>query len=232
LKEIGEPVQGELNRVLARKEEVLQSLLKLSEGGRILEVGIGEFPELHRMELILANRIQYTGCDFQRVCEAHQLQLKLAGFDVSRIKFASNAVGTYAWTLFDMLVDREMFDLIYLDGHHTFYVDLPAFTLVHHLLRPGGYIMVDDIQWTLMFLKRNMVRRFTTWCYYKDMYSFSDYTLAQLSEPHLKKITEALLLARNGYSLVRDFSTQWWWVLRKPTTTRPETAPTKSDILA
>lgn len=211
-----EPGAREVQEALGRKEQVIRALLALSRGGRFLEIGIGEFPILERIRLIVANRISYTACDFRDVCKAHQLELKLAGIDLSGVRFACNIVGTYAWTLFEMLERGETFDLIYLDGHHTFYVDLPAFALAHHLLRPGGYIVVDDIQWTLMLLKRNMVRRFTTWCFYKNMYDFSDYTPVQAAEPHLKRIAEKLLLGLNGYSLAREYSGEWWWVLRKP----------------
>jgi predicted O-methyltransferase YrrM len=216
LGEADEPGEPQLQEALHRKERVIQALLTEHTRGRFLEIGIGAFPVLERMRLIVANAISYTGCDFQRVCEAHRLELTMMGLDLSRIRFACNKVGTYAWTLFEMLERGERFDFIYLDGHHTFYVDLPAFQLAHQLLEPGGHIMVDDIQWTLLLLKRNMARRFSTWCYYKDMYDFADYTPAQAAQPHLKKIAEGFLVGAFQYRLSDEHSTEWWWVLRKP----------------
>jgi len=211
-----EPEGAEVQEILKRKEQVVQGLLLEHKGGRFLEIGIGEFPVLPRLKLIIANGISYTGCDFQAVCESHALQMKVAGIDVSRITFAGNSVGTYAWTLFEMLERGERYDCIYLDGHHTFYVDLPALELAHLLLRPGGQIMVDDIQWTLSLLKRNMARRFTTWCFYRDMYDFSSYTRGQAVEPHLKRIVQKLLVDEYRYERENELSSEWWWVLRKP----------------
>jgi predicted O-methyltransferase YrrM len=40
------------------------------------------------------------------------------------------------------------FDLCYLDGAHNWFVDGLAFFLVHRLLKPGGWIIFDDVDWT------------------------------------------------------------------------------------
>src|SRR4029078_12111045 len=95
-------------------------------------------------------------CDFAAVCDHHRAEFQAAGVDLSKVRFLSNRVGTYAWPLTELVRTGEQFDVIYLDGHHTFYVDLPALLLADLLLKPGGFMLLDDIVWTLNFMKRQL----------------------------------------------------------------------------
>ena len=142
---------------LAAKERFLQEILSQATGKAFLEIGIGEYPNIRRIQNMNAHLIRYTACDFKSVCDNHKKELELRKIDTTRIRFAPNAGGTYSWTLFEMLRHHESFDIIYLDGHHTFYIDFPAFALSHFLLKPGGYLLVDDILWTLNFLAHRVI---------------------------------------------------------------------------
>lgn len=57
---------------------------------------------------------------------------------------------SYTWRLMRMLeeTDEPRFDLCYLDGAHSWFVDGLAFFLVDRLLRPGGWLILDDLNWT------------------------------------------------------------------------------------
>jgi predicted O-methyltransferase YrrM len=57
---------------------------------------------------------------------------------------------SYTWRLMKMLDDdpTPRFDLCYIDGAHDWFVDGFAFFLVDRLLRPGGWIIFDDLDWT------------------------------------------------------------------------------------
>jgi predicted O-methyltransferase YrrM len=57
----------------------------------------------------------------------------------------------YTWRMMRFLEQglRNSFDFIYLDGAHTWAVDGLAFYLGSLLLRPGGWILFDDLKWTL-----------------------------------------------------------------------------------
>lgn len=57
---------------------------------------------------------------------------------------------SYNWRLMKFLEAgrRFMFDLCYIDGAHSWFVDGLAFFLVHQLLKPGGWIIFDDLDWT------------------------------------------------------------------------------------
>lgn len=206
----------EISGQLEKKERLLREILSAHEGGSFLEIGIGPSPNLERVKFMGEFGVSYTACDFQMVCDHHCSELERQGVDVSRIMFASNRVGTYSWTLFEMLQRGKQFDIIYLDGHHTFYVDLPALSLAHYLLKPGGVFVVDDIVWSLDFLTANMYRSFDEWHFYRKIYNFGDYSAEQRGLPHMKMVVEELLLGRLHYLRDEVYCLPEWWALRKP----------------
>jgi predicted O-methyltransferase YrrM len=44
---------------------------------------------------------------------------------------------------------RPVFDFVFIDGAHTWEVDGFAFFLVDKLLKPGGWLLFDDVHWTM-----------------------------------------------------------------------------------
>lgn len=63
---------------------------------------------------------------------------------------------SYNWELLHLLEQQRvghdtqpMFDFAFIDGAHTWEVDGLAFFLVDKLLRPGGWVLFDDVHWTL-----------------------------------------------------------------------------------
>ncbi len=58
---------------------------------------------------------------------------------------------SYTWELKRMLEQpvRPSFDFVFLDGAHTWDVDALAFLLVDGLVAPGGWVLFDDLDWTL-----------------------------------------------------------------------------------
>jgi predicted O-methyltransferase YrrM len=62
---------------------------------------------------------------------------------------------SYNWELMKLIQDRTSgggtepsFDFCFIDGAHTWETDGLAFFLVDKLLRPGGWILFDDVHWT------------------------------------------------------------------------------------
>lgn len=57
---------------------------------------------------------------------------------------------SYLWRLMKFIEERHpKFDLCYLDGAHDWYTSGYAFFLVDKLLNPGGWIILDDLDWTM-----------------------------------------------------------------------------------
>ena len=57
---------------------------------------------------------------------------------------------SYNWRLMNFIeiFDEPVFDFCYIDGAHDWNVDGFAFLLVDKLLKPGGWIIFDDINWS------------------------------------------------------------------------------------
>ena len=98
---------------------------------------------------------------------------------------------------------------------HTFNVDLPAVLLADMLLKPGGYLLLDDLEWTLDFMKRSWYEVSYEWSFYRSMYNFDEFEPAQQAVAHIKLMAETLLIDRMGYQKVQEYSTPFWWALRK-----------------
>lgn len=57
---------------------------------------------------------------------------------------------SYNWRLMHFIeqYDSPIFDFCYIDGAHDWNIDGFAFLLVDKLLKPGGWIIFDDLEWT------------------------------------------------------------------------------------
>jgi hypothetical protein len=224
--------EQEVDDQLALHERNLRETLSSRPGLRFLEVGIGPTPNIERLRLLVEHGVQYTGVDFASVCESHALEIRRAGLASDAIEFVSNTTGTYAWTLFEMLSDGRRFDVVYLDGHHTFYVDIPAVFLGDRLLESGGSFLVDDVRWTLGAFQTTLLRHFSVWRFYRAMYDFSAYTPDQRALPHVGMLAERILVEALGYGVDKDRSSAYWWTLRKPAHDLPPAVPADWSVTA
>ena len=57
-------------------------------------------------------------------------------------------VGPFRDTLPDLLGSKPEFDLVFLDGHHEGQVLLEQWACLQPRLRPGAWVVVDDIRWS------------------------------------------------------------------------------------
>jgi predicted O-methyltransferase YrrM len=98
----------------------------------------------------------------------------------------------YDWSLATMIVGLldsgqplESFDFVYLDGAHAFHHDAPACALLKELIRPGGFIVFDDMYWT--FAKSPVMNP------ERKPQIRADYTDEQLRRPHVEVVVRALM---------------------------------------
>ncbi len=93
---------------------------------------------------------------------------------------------------------------------------MPSLILVHFLLKSGGFLIIDDLDWTLLFLKNNMSKNFHDWYFYHKMYDFSEYSIDQQNIPHIKMIVNELLIKRLDYKPLAKYQVYDWQVFIKP----------------
>jgi predicted O-methyltransferase YrrM len=116
---------------------------------------------------------------------------------------------SYTWFLHDALraqlaADGRVeprYDLVFIDGAHTWDVDALAFSLADRLLRPGGWILFDDLDWKLDDRWPNVPPR--------------QRALAQVTE-----IWELLVVTHPDYDIFRSDG-QWGWARKSLTAPAP-----------
>ena len=99
---------------------------------------------------------------------------------------------SYAWVLATMARDLEragqpveLFDFVYLDGAHAFHHDAPACAVLKRMIKPGGYLVLDDMKWTF--------NTSPTMNPAKRPEVGESYTEEQLSVPHVALVVDVLL---------------------------------------
>lgn len=67
---------------------------------------------------------------------------------------SSRYYDSYGWSLSELLFEMRnnnengMFDIVYLDGSHSFIHDGLTCCLLKELIKPEGYLVFDDVFWT------------------------------------------------------------------------------------
>lgn len=83
----------------------------------------------------------------QRQPNIEQLLEKCGYLDLVEFYYEPSS---YNWRLMKLIeANNKTFDLCYLDGGHDWYDTGYAFFLVDKLLNPGGWIILDDLDWTM-----------------------------------------------------------------------------------
>jgi predicted O-methyltransferase YrrM len=174
-------------------EEVIEILTDLRERNRDLvvgEIGVG----IGATTLEIINIMNGEGTlylfDYQDVLDFLMYDINSTnlskGLSIKPYGNSRAMFDNYAWTLGKMLISKDYprFDLVYLDGAHTFNVDLSACACLKKMIKVGGYIVFDDVDWTFnksptLNPERNPLIR-------------AQYTKEQLSTSHVQMVVELL----------------------------------------
>ncbi|WP_020573149.1 O-methyltransferase [Actinopolymorpha alba] len=108
---------------------------------------------------------------------------------------------SYTWEL-QRLLERDpvpAFDFVFIDGAHTWDVDGFAFLLADQMLRPGGWVLFDDLDWTL---DSSPTLKNMTWV--------RQLPAEQRSTPQVRKVYELLVRQNPAYGAFRD-ENGWGW---------------------
>lgn len=137
-------------------EEMLAIVRSFKESGRsinVAELGVDLGATSEAVVRLLGKDDAYYMFDFKNVTS--KLRDKLGKATAARIFEFGNSSRTYDsynWSLANLwkgLEDKALFDVVYLDGAHTFAHDGLACCILKNMLKKGGVILFDDIYWTI-----------------------------------------------------------------------------------
>lgn len=135
----------------------------------------------------------------------------LAHVDVVRIPHSS-----YAWWLKEEIERRSddagncdpRFDFCYLDGLHHWVLDGFSAMLVEKLLRPGGWLLLDDLAWT--FAENPAAEPAAS-----NGVGF-ELSNAERGTPHLRAVFDLVLRQHPSFTEFRIVDEYWGWARKAP----------------
>ena len=98
-------------------------------------------------------------------------------------------------------------DFVYLDGAKNWTIDGLAVVLVEKLLRPGGWLLMDDLDWTY---SRDPGREATDGIVHREL------SARERSEPHLRAVFELIVAQHPSFTDVRVQDEWWGWARKAP----------------
>ncbi len=126
------------------------------------------------------------------------------------------ADSSYNWELMKLIKQQTkdgfcepLFDFCFIDGAHNFEIDNSAFFLVDKLLKPGGFILFDDVNWT-----------YASSAGLKDTEWVKNMSEDEKTTPHIKALVELIVMGHPNYI---DFQFQEdWFLTRKKSNSKQE----------
>jgi predicted O-methyltransferase YrrM len=210
VEEVRATVQG-IPHMSYAKAKVMTQLILTNRFQSILELGFkhgvstcymaGALDELGEGHITTIDRV------IAREFEPNVEQL-LSSLGLTRFVTVYYEPTSYLWRMMKMLEEdpSPRFDLCYVDGAHTWVTDGFAFFLVDRLLKPGGLIVFDDLDWT--YWSSPTVR---------DSELVRSLPQDEKTTPQIRKVFELLVkphpsygefMERDGWAYARKISTQ------------------------
>jgi predicted O-methyltransferase YrrM len=122
----------------------------------------------------------------------------------------------YNWFLKKRIMENSVdnvctpiYDFCFIDGSKNWTIDTTAFFLADKLLKPGGWIVFDDLQWTYK-KKLNKGKAVS------DGVFLAELSPEEVVQPHVELIFQLLVMQHPQYSnfLIKD---DWWaWAQKDP----------------
>ena len=109
------------------------------------------------------------------------------------------------------------FDFVYLDGAKNWTIDGLAVVLVEKLLRPGGWLLMDDLDWTYA----DDPGRDAT-----DGVANRDLSEPERTEPHLRAVFDLIVAQHPSFTELRVQDEWWGWARKAPGAPRRLTVET------
>ena len=99
------------------------------------------------------------------------------------------------------------FDFVYLDGAKNWTIDGLAVVLIEKLLRPGGWLLMDDLDWTYA---QDPHRDATDGIVHREL------SEPERTEPHLRAVFELIVAQHPSFTELRVQDEWWGWARKAP----------------
>jgi predicted O-methyltransferase YrrM len=134
---------------------------------------------------------------------------------------------TYTWWLKERIAERSdahgnvepCFDFVYLDGAKNWTIDGLAVVLAEKLLRPGGWLLMDDLQWTY-----DRGREETDGIVHREL------SEPERREPHLRAVFDLIVAQHPSFTELRRQDEWWGWARKAPGEPRRYTVETSRPL--
>lgn len=201
---------AEVKYMNAARAGVLRDLIVRYDARDILEIGFyqgksslyigGALEDLGRGHLVTIDR---------EVARQHDpnIETLLATSGLAHRVTPVYAYRSFTWELQKMAAQtpRPQFDLCYFDGGHTWDETGFGFLLVDLLLRPGGVIVFDDMNWTVA----------GSAAYARHAGKIATYSPDEAETRSVERVWD-LLVPERGYERIERLDKIHWGVARKP----------------
>ena len=112
---------------------------------------------------------------------------------------------SYTWWLKTELESQPepRFDFAFLDGAKNWTIDGLAVLLLERVMRPGGWLLMDDLHWT--YDNREI----------SDGVSLRAFSESERAEPHLRAVFDLLIAGNPAWTDLRLQDDWWGWARRR-----------------
>ena len=142
---------------------------------------------------------------------------------------SSREFSSYTWWLKERIAERSdahgnvepCFDFVYLDGAKNWTIDGLAVVLVEKLLRPGGWLLMDDLEWTYA---QDPGREATDGIVHREL------SERERTEPHLRAVFDLIVAQHPSFTELRRQDEWWGWARKAPGEPRRYTVETSRPL--
>ena len=122
---------------------------------------------------------------------------------------------SYTWWLKERVAERSdaagnvapLYDFVYLDGAKNWTIDGFAVVLVEKLLRPGGWLLLDDLDWTYA---QDPDREATDGIVHREL------SEPERTQPHLRAVFELVVAQHPSFTELKVQDEWWGWARKAP----------------
>jgi len=154
--------------------------------------------------------VDYMGAHYVPTPEDVVKQAGVAG-NVTIVREYSS----YTWWLKEQIAARSdehgnvepAYDFVYLDGAKNWTIDGLAVVLLEKLLRPGGWLLMDDLEWTY---DQDPGREATDGIHNRDL------SEPERTQPHLRAVFDLIVAQHPSFTELRRQDEWWGWARKAP----------------